>query len=114
MGALYKGLIAAGVLSAIAFYFVTNYFVKENTLNIFFASLIGLVVAGLLVVITEYYTSTNYRPVKSVAQSSTTGHATNIIQGLAANNLTSDNDANVIKAAWGLADKMMEARNVTK
>jgi K(+)-stimulated pyrophosphate-energized sodium pump len=62
MGALYKGLIAAGVLSAIAFYFVTNYFITENSLNIFFASLIGLAVTGLLVIITEYYTSTAYSP----------------------------------------------------
>lgn len=83
MGALYKGLIAAGVLSAIAFYFVTNYFIKENTLNIFFASLIGLVVTGLLVIITEYYTSTAYSPVKSIAEASRTGHGTNVIAGLA-------------------------------
>ncbi|MFZ2310406.1 MAG: sodium-translocating pyrophosphatase [Patescibacteria group bacterium] len=83
MGALYKGLIAAGVLSAIAFYFVTNYFIVENTLNIFFASLIGLVVTGLLVVITEYYTSTAFSPVKSIAEASRTGHGTNVIAGLA-------------------------------
>ncbi len=83
MGALYKGLIAAGVLSAIAFYFVTKYFITENFLNIFLASLIGLAVTGLLVVITEYYTSTAYSPVKSIAEASRTGHGTNVIAGLA-------------------------------
>ncbi len=83
MRALYKGLIAAGALSAVAFYFVTKYFVTENFVNIFLASLIGLIVTGLLVVITEYYTSTAFSPVKSIAEASTTGHGTNVIAGLA-------------------------------
>ena len=83
MGALYKGLIAAGVLSVIAFYFVTKAFIGVNFLNIYAASLIGLAVTGLLVVITEYYTSTKYSPVKSIAEASTTGHGTNVIAGLA-------------------------------
>ncbi len=83
MRALYKGLIAAGVLSAIAFYFVTRMFIAENSLNIFLASLIGLAVTGLLVVITEYYTSTKFSPVKSIAEASSTGHGTNVIAGLA-------------------------------
>jgi K(+)-stimulated pyrophosphate-energized sodium pump len=87
MRALYKGLIAAGILGAIAFYPVTNWLMKDNgaysALNIYLASLIGLAVTGLLVVITEYYTSTHYQPVKSIAQASTTGSGTNVIAGLA-------------------------------
>lgn len=85
MQALYKGLIVSGVLAAIAFYPITKYFIADAALalNIYFASLIGLVVTGLLVVITEYYTSTAFSPVKSIAEASTTGHGTNVIAGLA-------------------------------
>ena len=87
MGAMYKGLIVAGVLAAAAFYFVTPKLMTGNGLygeiNIFLSSLIGLAVTGLLVVITEYYTSTEHQPVQSIAQASTTGHGTNIIRGLA-------------------------------
>ncbi|MDD5043661.1 MAG: sodium-translocating pyrophosphatase [Patescibacteria group bacterium] len=87
MGALYKGLIVSGVLAAIIFYPVTNMLMKGNGLyepwKLYLASLIGLVVTGLLVFITEYYTSTKYNPVKSIARSSETGHGTNIIAGLA-------------------------------
>ena len=88
MGALYKGLIASGVLAAIAFYFVTNRLWAPSTssgqaMELFYASLVGLVVTGLLVVITDYYTSKEYEPVKSIARASQTGHGTNVIAGLA-------------------------------
>ncbi len=87
MNALYRGLIVAAVLSAIAFYFVTDWLMAGNgsysVLNLYGAALIGLLVTAALVVITEYYTATEYGPVKYVAEASTTGHATNIIAGLA-------------------------------
>lgn len=87
MGALYKGFIVSGVLAAIAFYPLTNWMMADNgvysVMNIYLASLVGLVVTALIVLITEYYTSTKYNPVKSIAKSSETGHGTNIITGLA-------------------------------
>ncbi|HYC03241.1 MAG TPA: sodium-translocating pyrophosphatase [Azospirillaceae bacterium] len=96
MGALYKGLIVTGVLSLAGIYAVTEWVLPQGMetkfdvrgaaftgMDLFLCAVIGLVVTALIVWITEYYTGTDYRPVKSVAQSSTTGHGTNVIQGLA-------------------------------
>ncbi len=98
MGALYKGFWVTVGLSAIAIYFATQYVLGDmNTvvgadlegqggytgMALFYCMMIGLIVTGLLVWITEYYTGTNYRPVKSIAKASVTGHGTNVIQGLA-------------------------------
>jgi K(+)-stimulated pyrophosphate-energized sodium pump len=85
MNALYKGVIVSGVLAAIAFYFITTKMMADSpigAMNLFYASLVGLVLTAALVVITEYYTATEYSPVRHVAAASQTGHATNIIAGL--------------------------------
>jgi len=91
MGALYKGLIVSGVLACIAFYFVTVTMFPEGlasgngvipAMKIFISAIVGLVVTGAIFMITEYYTSTEYAPVKHIAQASTTGHGTNVIAGL--------------------------------
>jgi len=84
MGALYKGMIVSGILAAIAFYFVTDMMLGETgaASSIFYSALIGLALTAALVVITEYYTSTDYSPVKTIANASLTGDATNIIAGL--------------------------------
>lgn len=82
MGALYKGVIVSGVLAAGAFYYPSIHMMGEQGMNLYFAALIGLVLTAAMVVITEYYTSTNYSPVQKIAAASTTGDATNIIAGL--------------------------------
>ena len=84
MGALYKGFIATAVLSALAiFVLIKKVFGMEIGMPYFICALVGLVVTGLMVWITEYYTSTSFRPVKVVAKASETGHGTNVISGLA-------------------------------
>ena len=94
MLALYKGFIVTAIASLIILYPLTDYvigFTNEYTVNekifngksLYYCGVIGLVITGLIIWVTEYYTGTNYRPVKSVALSSTTGHGTNVIQGLA-------------------------------
>ena len=84
MGALYKGMIAAGLLAAIAFYPVTTMMMAGtgNVIGIYGSALIGLALTAALVMITEYYTGTDFKPVKTIANASLTGDATNIIAGL--------------------------------
>ncbi len=92
MGALYQGLIVTGLLSAVALYFLIPSLVTEDLVvagttfgasALFGCAMTGLAITALIVMITEYYTGTNFRPVKSVAQASVSGHGTNVIQGLA-------------------------------
>ncbi len=94
MKAMYKGFVITAISSLIILYpitkyvigFTNEYIVNEKSftgLSLYFCGIIGLIITGLIIWITEYYTGTDYRPVKSVAQSSTTGHGTNVIQGLA-------------------------------
>ena len=96
MAALYRGFAVTAILSAILLYFVTDYVIDLDEplrvdgtdlqftgMSLFICGILGLVITGLIIWVTEYYTGTNYRPVQSIAQSSTTGHGTNVIQGLA-------------------------------
>ena len=97
MGALYKGLATAAVLATVAFYPLANKFMSGvaakgigsaaghiiPVFNVFLLAVIGVALTGLIVVITEYFTSKSFQPVKSIAAASTTGHGTNVIQGLA-------------------------------
>ena len=94
MNALYKGFIATAIISLAILYPVTDYVIgfdnsynvgdkSFNGMSLYYCGIVGLIITGLIIWVTEYYTGTNYRPVKSVAASSTTGHGTNVIQGLA-------------------------------
>ena len=94
MMALYKGFIVSAILSAIFLYFITDHVVGMNTnldeigsgitgYSLFYCGILGLIITGLIIWVTEYYTGTNYRPVQSISKASTTGHGTNVIQGLA-------------------------------
>ena len=84
MGALYKGMIVAAVLAAVAFWFITQAMMGDTGAanSIYYSALIGLGLTAAMVVITEYYTSTEYKPVRTIAEASLTGDATNIIAGL--------------------------------
>jgi K(+)-stimulated pyrophosphate-energized sodium pump len=82
MNARYKGVIVSGAISAVAFYFVSKEIMGDQAMSIWLCTLVGLALTAAMIVITEYYTATEYGPVQHVASASQTGHATNIIAGL--------------------------------
>ncbi len=83
MAALYRGVIVSGVIAAIAYYPITKSMLGAESTSLYFCALIGLALTAALIWITEYYTSTDYKPVRYVAEASQTGHGTNVIAGLA-------------------------------
>jgi len=112
MGALYKGLAVAGILAAAAFYFASDWFLKLpgveqafSSMGVFTTAVIGLVLTGLIVMITEYFTSKSFSPVKHIAAASQTGHGTNVIAGLAVSMKSTGAPALVICGAivWAYA-----------
>jgi K(+)-stimulated pyrophosphate-energized sodium pump len=112
MGALYKGLAVAGILAAVAFYFASQWFLKLpgvepafTAVGVFTTAVIGLVLTGLIVMITEYFTSKSFNPVKHIATASQTGHGTNVIAGLAVSMKSTGMPALVICGAivWAYA-----------
>jgi len=114
MNALYRGLIVSGGLAAVAFYPITNWMMGEGvmidghlvtSLNLYYATLIGLALTAAMVVITEYYTATEYAPVRHIAAASATGHGTNVIAGLGVSMKSTAAPVLVVCAAiWGAYD----------
>ena len=104
MQGLYKGLFATGIISAVIYYFFTMYFMQNvgqySAMDYYYSALVGLALTGLIIVITDYFTSTSFSPVKSIARASTTGHGTNIIAGLAVGQMSTA--LPVIAIAFGI------------